>query len=140
MVADTRLAERNETNDLEANLSNWQLIKRFDSKDGIAHMGLIMLQSCSSKKDDIVRNIVETKFYKTEKGKKITHTQVMTVSFLKYHLTSAFIYIRQTPSETETLKLEQYLKSYDLVMGDLNLDAYRTEDLQKIKMLSASIN
>ena len=45
------------------------------------------------------------------------------------------MYIRQKPSEAETRRLETFLKSYDLIMGDLNLDTYRAEDQQKIKIL-----
>ena len=93
-------------------------------------MGLIMLQSCTSKEENIVRNLSEKKHFKTGKGR-----QVMTASFMKNHVTSAFVYIRQIPSEAETRRLETFLKSYDLFMGDLNLDTYRAEDQQKIKIL-----
>ena len=135
VVADTRLSKDNKSCDLERRLSNWKLIRRFDSNDGIIHMGLIMLQSRTSKEVDIVTNMSDKKYFKSEKGRKITFAQVITASFLRYHITSAFVYIRQTPTEAETKKLGTFLKSIDLVMGDLNLDTYRTGDLQKINLL-----
>ena len=135
VVADTRLSEKNKTCDLERSLSNWKLMKRFDSNDGVIHMGLIILQSCTSKEDNIAREIREKKYVKNENGRTINYTQVMTVSFLKYNIKCAFVYIRQTPTDGETRKLEKFLKSFDLVMGDLNLDTYREGDLQKIKIL-----
>ena len=135
VVADTRLTEKNTLCELETDLSNWKLIKRFDTQDGIVHMGMIMLQSCASKEEDIVRNLKEKVYFKLDKQKKINFMQVITVSFLKYHITGAFVYIRETPTEAETRKLEKFLNSFDLVMGDLNLDTYRTGDLQKIKIL-----
>ena len=57
IVADTRLKVENKSHDLEEALSNWKLIDRFDSDDGMSHMGLIMLQSHKSKHEDILRNI-----------------------------------------------------------------------------------
>ena len=115
-VADTRLTSANSSTDLEESLSNWKLIKRFDSNDGMVHMGLMLLQSCKSKEDDIVRNIEEKVYFKYYEGRKITCMQVLTVSFLKYHLSSAFVYIRETPTQEETKRLEKYLKPVDCQM------------------------
>ena len=135
VVADTRLNKENKTEDFKLILSNWKVIERFDSNDGISHMGLIMLQSLISHNQNIVRNISEKTFFKVEKGKKLDYIQVMTASFLKYHITCAFVYIRHTPTEAETMKLGKFLKSFDLVMGDLNLDSYRSADVPKLQIL-----
>ena len=37
--------------------------------------------------------------------------------------------------EEETKRLENFLEHFDLVMGDLNLDTYRVEDVKKINIL-----
>ena len=94
ILADTRLMsnEKQETF-LEASLSNWKILERYDSNDQVKHMGLLFLKSCESKKEDIVRNITKKMYYKWEEGKKITFMQVLTVSFLRYHLSSSFVYV-----------------------------------------------
>eukprot|EP00092_Neocalanus_flemingeri_P022722 GFUD01024642.1.p1 GENE.GFUD01024642.1~~GFUD01024642.1.p1 ORF type:complete len:2733 (+),score=580.47 GFUD01024642.1:994-8199(+) len=134
-VADTRLSNENKSSDLENSLSNWKLLNRFDSNDGVKHMGLLLLQSRRSKEENIVRNIAEKIYFKYVGERKVTYMQILKVSFLKYHLTSAFVYIRQTPTETETVKLEQFCNTVDLIMGDLNMDTNRPEDANKIRVL-----
>ena len=84
-----------------------------------------MLQLHKSKYEDIVRNIEQKKYFQTENGRQITHVQVLPASFMKYHLTGAFIYIRKKPTEAQTRKLEKYLNSLDLIMGDFNLKPKR---------------
>ena len=61
--------------------------------------------------------------------------QVLNVSFHKFHLSSAFVYIRKTPTQEETSKIAQSLSGRDLVIGDLNLDKNRAEDVKKIDIL-----
>ena len=135
LVADTRLSKEIKDRELESNLINWRIIQRFDSNDSIAHMGLLFLQSRESQKEDIVENIAEKIYFKNEKGKKINQMQVMSVSFMQFHLTCAFVYIRKTPTTEETKRLENYLEHFDVVMGDLNLDAYRAEDAERLDIL-----
>ena len=135
VVADTRLTNAVKTNELESKLFNWKMIKRMDSNDGIVHMGLLMLKSNKCNYGDIVRNIEEKIYFKQEKGKKINRIQIMTASFINFNITCAFVYVRKTPSEAETYRLEKFLKPFHLVMGDLNLDAQRSEDDKKLKIL-----
>ena len=98
-------------------------------------MGLLLLKSLQSKKEDIVRNVSEKKYFKWEEEKRITFMQVLSVSFLKYHLSSAFVYVRKTPTKEEVLRTENFLDDKDLLMGDLNLDTYKKEDLDKLEIL-----
>ena len=97
-------------------------------------MGLLFLQSRQSKQEDIVRNTKEKIYFKWEQEKRITFMQVLSVSFLKYHLNSAFVYVRKTPTQEEVLRVQNFLSDVDLVMGDLNLDKYRNEDAVKINL------
>ena len=105
VVADTRLNEKHKTSDLESDLSNWKLIERLDSKDGMIHMGLLLLQSARSEKGRIVSNLGQKQFFKTEKGKKVIHIQILSVYFLKYHLSAAFVY------KHPQMKKQNYLKT-----------------------------
>ena len=57
VIADTRLSKENETTYLQTRLNNWDVVKRFDSDDGLRHMGLIFLKSSASDLGDIVNNI-----------------------------------------------------------------------------------
>ena len=130
VVADTRLNEKQKTCDTENEFTNWKVIERIDSKDGRNHMGLLMLQSSRSFQKNIASNLCQKQYYKDEEGHKVIQIQVLSTYFLNYHLSAAFVYIRKTPSEAETRKLEECLCQYDL-----NLDAYRTADQQKLEIL-----
>lgn len=135
LVADTRLNEKTKTDDLNLSLTKWKIIKRFDSNDQMSHMGLLLLQSELSQHKENTINISEKKCSKQEQGRKINIMQIMTFSILKFHVSCAFVYVRQTPSEEETRKLACFLEHTDLVMGDLNLDPYRAADAKKLETL-----
>ena len=63
--------------------------------------------------------------------------QVMFVSFKDYCMKSAFVYIRETPSQEQIKILKNDLSNIDLVMGDLNLDPNRSPDAGKLETLSS---
>ena len=137
LVADTRLNIQISIGDLESKLSCWKVIERLDSNDGINHMGLLLLQSRTCQKENIVTNASKKVYVKEENGKKVNQIHVMTATFIKFHVTCAFIYIRKTPTEEEIKRLENFIEHFDLVMGDLNLDTYRAADAKILKFLCA---
>ena len=79
-------------------------------------------------------NIIEKQYFR----KHYVHMQILFISFNAYNLESAFLYIRETPTQEETKKLKKDLEKVDLVMGDLNLDAddpKRSTDKKKLETL-----
>ena len=43
VLAETKLCESSQTSELSTQLSNWNIIKRYDAGDGSKHMGLMVL-------------------------------------------------------------------------------------------------
>ena len=64
--------------------------------------------------------------------------QVMFASFKDYWIKTAFVYIRETPTQEQIKMLKKDLLNIDLVMGDLNLDPSRSPDTGKLETLSLS--
>ena len=131
VLADTRLSCETTNNFLTQELTNWSIEARYDSDDRRKHMGMLMLKSKSSQFGNVV-DILEEKQY-TQKN--ITQMQVLFASFKDYVMKTAFVYLRETPTQEQIKILKKDLFSTDLVMGDLNLDPNRNTDLGKLEAL-----
>ena len=112
-------------------LTNWSLEARYDADDRRKHMGVLMLKSNSSQVGNIIEKIEEKQYLK----KETTEMQVLLVSFRKYCMKVAFIYIRETPTQEQIRRLKSDLSNIDLVMGDLNLDPNKSTDSNKLEDL-----
>ena len=111
---------------------NWSIEGRYDCKTGNKkHMGMLMLKSNKSEKVDLVPKISERCFHQHQ----MLQMQVIVVTFEDYDLTSAFIYTRQTPTKKQVKDLVQELSNVDLIIGDLNLDPKKQEDICKLELL-----
>ena len=117
------------------NLSNWKIVKRYDSDDNMRHMGLLLLKSNQSKHGGIVKNITVQKYSKYEEGQLRTFWQVMNLTFLQFDLKSAFMYVRKTLTQIETEQVEKSLSDRSLIIGDINMDKNRAGDAIKIDIL-----
>ena len=135
-VGDTRLEENNSMEDLEKRLSNWKILHRLDSDDNMKHMGLLLLQSRKNPKNITVKVGAKTSRKRVD-GEKIVFLQCLKVNIPEYAINIAFVYIRQSPTQTEVTLLLKILEDVDLLLGDLNLDPMRTEDLKKLNSLCA---
>ena len=80
---------------------------------------------------DIYATIEEKTYFRNHS----MHTQVLFISFNQYDLKSAFVYIRETPTKDEIKVLKKDFTDIDLVMGDINLDPNRSDDLKKLDYL-----
>ena len=124
VVADTRLQEETDNECLDHKLSNWIVEARFDSEDKLKHMGMLVLKSKLSDYQIII-NVTEKPYFKNH----YVQMQVVFISFTAYNLESAFVYTRETPSQSQLKLLKKELKNIDLAMGDLNLDPNRSKDV-----------
>ena len=130
VIADTRLNGETGEVYLIQELTNWIVEARFDSEDKLKHMGMLVLKSKKSNVDTTI--IIGEKQYSIKMLKQI---QLLFVTFSRFNLNAAFIYIRETPTQDQVNMLIKDLERTDLVMGDLNLDPNRSKDLGKLKML-----
>ena len=64
----------------------------------------------------------------------LTQLQLLFVTFSRFNLKGAFIYIRETPTKDQVNMMIKDLEISDLFMGDLNLDQNRSKDSSKLKM------
>lgn len=130
-VADTRLSTEVEDNVLNEHLSNWSVKARYDSKDSMDHMGLVLLKSKRSTIREEPSKIEEMSFSKNG----CTQIQMLLVTFPGLTLNCAFVYMRKTPTKDELNFMVENLSLIDLVMGDLNLDTNRKDDDRSLQSL-----
>ena len=93
-------------------------------------MGMIVLKS-KQMNQEIYHKIELKTFFRNHS----MHTQVLFIYFNQYDLKSAFVYIRETPTKDEIKVLKKDFTDIDLVMGDINLDPNRSDDLKKLDYL-----
>ena len=136
-VADTRLEDKQTTDELKRRLSNWNILCRFDANDGRKHMGLLLLQSKSSTRLEIKKETIECKKWTEEqKGNVLVFAQHILLSIKDLQI--SFIYIRETPSMRDIQRINKTLHSANLIMGDLNLDPNRDNDYEKLAVLTGN--
>ena len=131
VVVDTRLTENIEQTFLELKLSNWKIEARFDSHDKIKHMGMVVLKSEKWNAGNISLEITEKPYLQ----KHYMYMQVLFISIKAFNIECAFAYIRETPTEDQVNMLKEDIKHIDLLMGDLNLDPNRSNDVRKLENL-----
>ena len=126
-IADTRLTEEDE---VLRELSNWNVLCKFDTKDKVRHMGMLLLQSKGSfsKHGDILKN----KWMKEVSGRHMVFAQIITLKLTKSIKSVNFVYLRETPSMKEIQALRKYVSNSDITMGDLNLDPNRESDYSNL--------
>ena len=130
VISDTRLSRSVSNEELHEELSNWIVVARYDAEDEVKHMGIMMLKSKQSIKEN-VKYISEQKYTK----RNVTQIQVLFATFPEFGVNAGFLYTRQTPTIEEIKLLKHCLRDCDVLMGDLNLDHTREEDSQKLKRL-----
>ena len=117
---------------LSENLSNWIILGRFDSKDNMKHMGMLILKSKESTIGKVIGKLEEGRYNK----KGLLQIQIVNISIPSFGLECAAVYARETPTQEETTMLKKQLCQVDLIMGDLNLEPSRPKDLVKLRELS----
>ena len=130
IVSDTRSQKETTTENIASFLRNWSIIGRYDSKDALRHLGMLVLKSKFSSQEDKI-DLQEKQYFK----KNFVQMQVVFANFMLIGLRTALVYIRETPTVEQIKILNRDLKNIDLVIGDLNLDPNRDPDSDKLKML-----
>ena len=132
VIAETWLTKNTSSNYLSERLPSWQIVARFDANDGKEHMGLLVLKSKTHSVQGEMKRLQDHTFRK----QKSVFAQVIQADFEEYLLPVCFCYINRTPTNNEVSQLSDLLKSSELLMGDINLDFARPEDVEKLKKIS----
>ena len=130
-IADSRLTSREDSEYLKDALDNWVLLHRFDCQDGRKHMGLLIMtpktkinlpriQTLKFENEDEIRNAVG-----------VTRVQILNV--INEGDRYSFIYCQITPNETEVAQIENITQYSDYILGDMNLNPEKPDQLQKLK-------
>ena len=137
VVSDTRLQQDTTDDHLGEELSNWNILKRFDAYDDMKHMGLLLLSSKKSQQSHVISGVWK-KYWKKMKGdKNLVFAQLLVVQ-LSDKKEFGFMYIRETPSLKEVEGFVKDIKDLDILAGDLNLDPEREDDMRKLTVLLAN--
>ena len=130
VLSETKLSNIIQTSTLNSKLSNWNIIKRYDSDDGLKHMGMLLLVGKNS--SIIGQSIVVTHLPALRDGK--LQIQGIIVR-LKDDMQCGFIYCRSNPNNSEIRGIKKYFDECTFLMGDLNLSSRVVEDRGKINQL-----
>ena len=137
LVADTRLQQDTSDDYLKDLLLNWNILKRFDAYDHMKHMGLLLLSSKKSQKNNLIRGYYKKHWMKKIGDKNTIFAQLMVIQMYDKK-EFGFMYIRETPTVKDVQGFVKDIKDLDVLAGDLNLDPERDEDMKKLTMLLAN--
>ena len=136
-IADTRLTQNDMNNEVDGRLSNWDVICRFDAVEvsGKIHMGLLLLQSKASLYSDLKVEWSTKQWIKGSGTDNEIIAQSIVLKCPEYDVN--FLYIKETPTFNEVKRINETTRRSKIIMGDLNLDANREDDLRKLTIISS---
>ena len=137
VVADTRLQQDTNEEQLRDGLSNWRILKRFDAYDEMKHMGLLLLGSKKSQKIHLISGSWKKYWMKVKGSKNLVFAQLLVIQ-LSDKKEFGFMYVRETPTLKDIEGFVKDTKDLDMLTGDLNLDPERDEDMKKLTVLLAN--
>ena len=134
-LSDTRLTASVNNDEALKNLSNWEMLSRFDCPDQRKHMGLLILTPKGKKvKERKIKVLSQETVYSPQKGKQDNVlAQLINVQINDRRLT--FIYVRISPTMDETKIICSKIETSSYILGDLNLDPNREGDESKLSYL-----
>ena len=103
---------------------------RYDSNDGMKHMGLMLL---TSKESSILNQFRSITYLPANRNDKL-QIQGLIVR-LKSDVNFGFIYCRSSPTDPEIKAINKYFIECNFLMGDLNLSHRSKDDQVKIQDL-----
>ena len=115
-------------------LANWKIVKRLDSTDNGRHMGLMLITP--NKKASSLNLIFDMDYVEGyTDGNATLLYQGITMNLKTIYKKFVFLYIRKTPSKSETVKIADRFSTFDGIIGDLNLNPAQTEQKSKLEKL-----
>ena len=129
VLAETKLTSNVKTKEIENQLKNWALIKRFDSNSGKRNMGLLLL---TPRKNMFKK--VEGVSHHTSKRDGSVQIQGVIVR-LKCGLSLGFIYCRSSPTNEEIEHIKKVYSGCISLMGDFNLSHRISSQSAKLRTI-----
>ena len=130
VLAETKLDQHCTNNTLSETLDNWNIFNRYDSDDGLKHMGLMLLTSKKSSIQNYFKSVTHLPALRNNK---------LQIQGLIVRLTNGFnfgfIYCRSSPNNPEIKAIRKYFGECNFLMGDFNLSHRIKGDRLKIKNL-----
>ena len=129
-LAETKLDHNTKSEKINNILKNWRILGRFDSEDGIKHMGMMILSRNSSCVEEQILNVTH------QIAKRGDNLQVegLVVRF-KSENNFGFVYCRSTPNNPEIKSICKYFDECNILMGDFNLSHRNPDDQVKVVKL-----
>ena len=133
VIAETWLTGDVDDTVVKRKLENWSVVKRFDASDKAKHMGLLLLSSINSRQKHLVWSLEEKEGFKS---KKTLLYQGLCMLIKDFYKKVIFLYVKETPSLTDTKLIAKLCRGYDIVIGDLNLNVSNLEDKKKLDIIT----
>ena len=120
VISETWLTVNILNKDIIKKLDNWKIVKRLDSTDHGKHMGLMLL--IPNNKLDNLNLIFDMDYVEGyTDGNPTLLYQGLTMNLNFIYKKVAFMYIRKTPSQSETTKIAERFHDFDCIIGTLKL-------------------
>ena len=132
-ISDSRLTKRNDILQLHSILTNWTILHRFDCSDGGRHMGLLVLTPTVNIGQPKLQGIEFQNLQEIKDDSGKTHVQVLNAS--QSNEIYSFIYCRITPSLKQTKMIRNLTLNSHFILGDMNLNPEKPDDLQKLEVI-----
>ena len=128
VLAETKLTFEDNWKAIEMKLSNWDVIRRYDSKENKKSMGMMLLSGKNNqyKVIDVI--------HRTAMRRDVLQIQGIILK-LECALTLGFIYCKSTPTVTEAKAIKMVFEDCDSLLGDLNLSHRVKEDVEKLQTI-----
>ena len=109
-------------------------MKQLDSTDHGKHMGLMLLTPRN--KTDSLQMIFDMDYVEGySDGNATLLYQGITMKLKTFYKKFVFLYIRKTPSQSQSIKIAQRFMDCDGIIGDLNLNPALSEQKDKLMKL-----
>ena len=134
VISETWLTVNILNKDIIKKLDNWKIVKRLDSTDHGKHMGLMLL--IPNNKLDNLNLIFDMDYVEGyTDGNPTLLYQGLTMNLNFIYKKVAFMYIRKTPSQSETTKIAERFHDFDCIIGDLNLNPKIADQQHSLKKI-----
>ena len=134
VLSETWLTANITNNEIIKKLANWKIVKRLDSTDYGKHMGLMLITPI--RKVNSLNLIFDMDYVEgyTDENTTLLY-QGITMNLKKIYKKFVFLYIRKTPSQSETTEIAERFNNFDGIIGDLNLNPAKPDQKWKLTKL-----
>ena len=135
VLSETWLSQEQNNNEVSKFLKNWTIKKRYDSTDNRKHMGLLLLIP-TTKEENYQNQVYDIKYIEGySNNSSVLLYQGIVLEMIPFYQRIAFLYMRKTPSMTETKQLMKETENCHVIIGDLNLNPAKEDQKNMLSIL-----